>query len=293
MSQNRPLLGISYMLMAMLVFPFLDVVAKFLGNQGLPVIEIVWARLTFGVLLTVPLLWRIEGRAALWPRDPKLNMLRAFFIVLSTLGFFGALRFLGIAETLAIYFVQPLAITLLAPLILGETVGLKRWGAVVIGFIGVLIIIRPGFIELNWGVALALGSGFAAAITLLLTRKLAGGSSALANTVYTSFFGAIIASVLVVWFWQTPTLYQVGLFVLLAAIGTLGNYLSIKALSYAEASLLAPLGYTEMINAVLAGWYFFGDFPDGWTFVGVAVLISSAIYISWRERVNAGPTPAP
>jgi drug/metabolite transporter (DMT)-like permease len=293
MTKQRPLLGIAFMIAAMLVFPFLDVVAKHLGNLGIPVVEIVWARLTFGLLLTVPLLWRIEGRAALWPRDHTLQILRALFLVLSTLGFFGALRFLGIAETLAIYFVQPLAITLLAPLLLGEHVGLRRWIAVLVGFAGVLLIIRPGMVEFNWGVALALWSGFGSAITLLITRKLAGGSSAVANTAYTNFYGAIIASVLVVWFWKTPTPYEFGMFILLGAIGTAGNYLSLKALTYAEASLLAPFGYTEMINAVLLGWYFFGDFPDQWTFAGITVLIASAIYISWRERVNAGPVPAP
>jgi drug/metabolite transporter (DMT)-like permease len=286
MIQHRPLLGISYMLAAMLIFPFLDVVAKFLGNQGVPVVEIVWARLVFGLLLTAPLLWRMEGHLSLWPKDHWMNFLRAFFIVLSTLGFFGALRFLPIADTLAIYFIQPLAITMLAPVLLGEKVGIKRWSAVLVGFVGVMIIIRPGFIELNWGVALALGSGFFSAISLLITRKIAGGASALANTVYSNFYGAIIMSFLVVWFWQTPSLQQVGLFVLLGAIGTFGNYLSVKAMTYAEASLLAPFGYAEMINAVIAGWYFFGDFPDRWTFVGVSILIACALYISWRERVQ-------
>ncbi len=291
MIQHRPLLGISYMLAAMLIFPFLDVVAKFLGNQGVPVVEIVWARLLFGFFLTAPLLWRMEGGPSLWPRNARMNFLRAFFIVLSTLGFFGALRFLPIADTLAIYFIQPLAITMLAPVLLGEKVGIKRWAAVIVGFVGVLIIIRPGFAEVNWGVALALGSGFFSAISLLITRKIAGGASALANTVYSNFYGAIIMTFLVAWFWQTPNLQQVGLFVLLGAIGTFGNYLSVKAMSYAEASLLAPFGYAEMINAVIAGWYFFGDFPDKYTFVGVAILIACALYISWRERVQKLAAP--
>lgn len=286
LAKHRPLLGIALMIIAMLVFPFLDVVAKYLGNDGVPVVEIVWARLTFGMLITAPLLYSREGFQSLVPRDPKLNMWRAGFIMVSTMCFFGALRFQGIAETLAIYFVQPLLITLLAPFMLGEKVGVRRWAAVVVGFIGVVIIIRPGFQSLNWGVGLSLLAGLGSAISLLLTRKLAGGSSAMANTFYTSLFGSVFASMCVIFVWQTPTLHQLLMFVLLAGIGTLGNYLTIKAMENAEASLLAPLGYTEMINAVLAGWYFFGNFPDGWTIVGVAVLIACAIYISYREQVK-------
>lgn len=284
--KNKPLLGIAVMLGAMFVFPFLDVVAKHLGNMGVPIIEIVWARLTFGMLITAPLLISREGLQALSPRDPKLNLLRSFFILISTAMFFGALRFQGIAETLSIYFVQPLVITVLAPIFLAEHVDLRRWIAVIVGFAGVLIIIRPGFHDLNPGMFLAFGSGVGSGISLLLTRKLAGGSSAIANTFYTSLFGFLLASIAVIFVWQTPTQNQLLLFILLACIGTTGNYLTVLACQYAEISLLAPFGYAEMINAVLAGWYFFGDFPDGWTFVGVAVLIVCAIYISNRERMK-------
>jgi drug/metabolite transporter (DMT)-like permease len=182
--------------------------------------------------------------------------------------------------------VQPLFITALAPLVLNEKVGINRWAAVAIGFIGVLIIVRPGYLELNPGVFLAAGAGLGSAITMLLTRKLAGKSSAIANTVYTNFYGSIVASVILIPFWVTPNFNTLMFMFLLAGIGTVANYLTITAMEYAEASLLAPLGYTEMINAVLAGWYFFGNFPDGWTFVGVAVLIACAIYISYRERVK-------
>ena len=274
------------MVSAMLIFPFLDVCAKFLGQWGIPVIEIVWARLFFGFLLSAPILIAREGVESLNPRDGRVNALRGFFLVISTMMFFGSLRYQGVAETLAIYFVQPLFITALAPIVLKEKVGINRWLAVAVGFVGVLIIIRPGYLELNPGVFLAAGSGLGSAITLLLTRKLAGKSSAIANTVYTNFFGTIFASIILVPFWVTPSFNILLFMVLLASIGTFANFLTIMAMENAEASLLAPLGYTEMINAVLAGWYFFGNFPDGWTFVGVAVLIACAIYISYREQVK-------
>lgn len=291
MMRNKSLIGIAFMVSAMLIFPFLDVCAKFLGQWGIPVIEIVWARLFFGLLMSAPILIGREGWESLRPRDSKVNALRGFFLVISTMMFFGSLRYQGVAETLAIYFVQPLFITALAPLVLKEKVGINRWFAVVIGFFGVLIIIRPGFIDLNPGVFLAAGSGLGSAITLLLTRKLAGKGSAIANTVYTNFFGSIFATLILIPFWVTPNFNIFLIMLLLASIGTFANFLVIVAMQYAEASLLAPLGYTEMINAVLAGWYFFGNFPDGWTFVGVAVLISCAIYISFRERVKTVINP--
>ncbi len=287
MMKNKTLFGIALMVSAMLIFPFLDVCAKFLGQWGIPVIEIVWARMFFGLLLSAPILVAREGLDSLKPRDGRVNALRGFFLVISTMMFFGALRYQGVAETLAIYFVQPLFITALAPFVLQEKVGMNRWFAVAIGFIGVLIIIRPGYLELNPGVFLAAGAGLGSAITLLLTRKLAGKSSAIANTVYTNLFGTIFATMIVIPFWVTLSFNILLFMVLLASIGTFANFLTIMAMENAEASLLAPIGYTEMITAVLAGWYFFGNFPDGWTFVGVAILIACAIYISYRERVKS------
>ncbi len=280
------LLGIGLMIGAMLVLPFLDVVAKFLGQQDVPVIQIVWARLFFGLLMTAPLVWKIDGARNLIPQRPLVHTARAVLLVTATTLFFWALKFQSIADTLAIFFVQPLVITMLSPFVLGEKVGLRRWLAVAVGFMGTLIIIRPGFQSLNPGVFMALGAGTSLALYMLITRRIAGGTSAMTTTFLTSLAGAAITSVAVVFVWQTPTPQQWWLFLLLAFIATTGHYLIVRAYDYAEASLLAPLSYTEMIMAVAAGWYFFGDFPDAWTFVGVGVLIACAIYISYRERVR-------
>lgn len=282
----RPLVGIGLMLGAMAVLPLLDVTAKYLGQQGVPVMQIVWARLFFGAWMTLPFALKLVGVRGLVPNMPVMHGVRASFMVAATAFFFWALHYLPIADTLAIFFVQPLVLTLLSPIVLGEHVGLRRWVAVMIGFIGTLIIIRPGFQELNPGVFLALASGTCLAIYLLLTRKIAGSAPAMVTTFYTTLSGAIITSVIVLFVWVPPTPEQWGLFVLLSFIANGGHYLIVKSYDHAEASLLAPLAYTEMVMAVLAGWYFFGDFPDMWTFVGVAILIACAIYISWRERVR-------
>ena len=286
MSAKSPLLGIGLMITAMAVLPFLDVIAKYLGQQGVPVMQIVWARLFFGAILTLPFALKIAGVKGLMPNMPLMHAVRASFIIAATAFFFWALHYLPIADTLAIFFVQPLIVTMLSPIMLGEHVGIRRWAAVAVGFAGTLIIIRPGFEELNPGVFLALGSGTCLALYLLLTRKIAGSAPAMLTTFYTSLMGGLITSVIVLFVWETPTPAQWVFFVLLSFIANGGHYLIIRAYDHAEASLLAPLAYTEIVMAVLAGWYFFGDFPDGWTFLGVAILIASAIYISWRERVR-------
>ncbi|HLA01692.1 MAG TPA: DMT family transporter [Aestuariivirga sp.] len=291
---SNTLAGIALMLGAMFVLPFLDVVAKFLGQQNVPIIEIVWARLFFGMVMTAPLVWKFEGARSLIPQRPVIHTIRATFLVAATGLFFWALKFQGIAETLAIFFVQPLVITMLSPFVLGEKVGVRRWLAVAVGFMGTLIIIRPGFQSLNPGVFMALGAGTSLALYMLLTRRIAGSAGAMTTTFLTSLAGSVITSIAVVFVWQAPTLQQWQQFLLLAFIATFGHYLIVRAYDYAEASLLAPLGYTEMIMAVIAGWYFFGDFPDIWTFVGVGVLIACAIYISYRERVrNVPPLETP
>jgi drug/metabolite transporter (DMT)-like permease len=283
-ARPKPLIGIALMICAMLVMPFLDVVAKFLGQQNVPIIEIVWGRLAFGTLMTAPLVVSSEGIRGLVPQQPLLHLARAGLVAVATALFFWALKYQGIAETLAIYFVQPLVVTMLSPAILGEKVGLRRWLAVIVGFMGTLVIIRPGFQNVNPGMLMALGAGTCSGIYMLISRILAGQNRATASTFHTSLAGAVLVSIVVFFFWQEPTLQQWFMFTLLAFFATLGNYLAIRALEYAEASLLAPFGYAEMINAVAAGWYFFGDFPDGWTFAGVGILIVCAIYISYRER---------
>ncbi|MBI2253509.1 MAG: DMT family transporter [Proteobacteria bacterium] len=285
----KPLLGILLMLCAMGILPFLDVCAKYLGRMDLPIVEIVWARLFFGMLLTLPFALRLVGPKGLLPDPPVMHTCRGLFLCGATFFFFWGLKFLPIADTLAIFFVQPLIITMLSPVVLGEKVGIRRWMAVIIGFIGTLIIIRPGFQEFNPGMVLALLAGLCLAIYMLLTRKMSGRSHAMVTTFHTNVAGAVLMSVAVIFFWEMPTPEQWLLFALMAAIATFGHFLIVKAYDHAEASLLAPFAYAEMIMAVVAGWYFFGDFPDRWTFVGVGILIACALYISYRERLRKVP----
>lgn len=281
---DKPMLGIVLMLAAMAILPFLDVLAKTLGNQGVPIVQIVWARLFFGTLMTLPFAARIAGPRGLLPQRWGMHGMRALFLGAATFFFFWSLKFLAIADALAIFFVQPLVVTALSPVVLGETVGRRRWMAVAIGFVGVMIIIRPGFQEFNLGMALALAAGTSLGLYMLLTRRISGETHALVTTFHTNLLGALMATALVPLVWQSPSSQQWLLFLGVGLIATFGHYLIVRAYDYGEASLLAPLAYTEMIMATILGWWFFGDFPDTWTFVGVAILIGCAIYISMRER---------
>jgi len=287
MRADLPLRGIALMLSAMAVLPFLDVLAKSLGNQGVPVLQIVWARMTFGAVLTLPFALRIGGTRALVPDRPAMHALRATLLICATALFFLALRTLPIADALAIFFVQPLVITMFSSLILGESVGWRRWAAVAVGFVGVLIIIRPGFQAFDAGMAYALLAGASLAFYMLMTRRISGQAHAMVTTFQTSLLGAALMTALVMALgWQAVTPGQWQMLVGVGLVATGGHFLIVKAYDNAEASLLAPLGYTEMIMAVALGWYFFGDFPDRWTFVGVGILIASAIYISMREQAR-------
>jgi drug/metabolite transporter (DMT)-like permease len=284
LAHPQTLRGIALMLAAMAILPFLDVCAKILGRQGVPVIEVVWARMVFGTLFTLPFAWRAAGAGVLVPARPVVHGFRAAFLIGATAFFFLGLQYMPIADTLAIFFVQPLVVTALSPFVLGERVDGRRWAAVVVGFLGTLVIIRPGIQAVNAGVLFALAAGLSMALYMLMTRRIAGSAPAVVTTFQTNLAGAALASLAVAPVFEPPAPQQWGLFVLLAVIAGVGHYLIVRAYDLCQASLLAPLAYSEMIMATAAGWWFFGDLPDVWTFAGVGILIGSAVVISLGEH---------
>ncbi len=277
------------MLIAMAVLPLIDVFAKYLGQQGVPVIQLVWARFFFGAMLTLPFALQVEGLKAFTPSHPFMQFARAALLILGTAFFFWALAYLPIADTLAIYFIQPILVTALSPFILGEKVGARRWSMVALGFVGVLIIIRPGFKELNLGVLFALAAGLCSAFYLILTRMMTGAVNPMITSFQTSLIGAIPLSLALPLLWFDVSATQWAMMFGLGFFAILGHYFVARAYDMAEASMLSPFSYTEMINAVICGWIFFGDFPDVWTFVGIGILMSCALYISMRERSASSP----
>jgi drug/metabolite transporter (DMT)-like permease len=290
---DRPLAGIFLLVAAMSIVPFMDAIAKQLSDH-IPVLQLVWARFFCHFCLILPVALLRYGPKHLLPNQPILQLLRGGLLLASTILFFAAISAMPMADALALIFVSPLIVTALSPWLLGETVGPRRRLAVIVGFLGALLIVRPGFGSIQWPALLAVGAGIVFGLYLLTTRRLAGSAPPLVTLTYTAAAGALLMSLIVPTVWVTPSLTDLGAMGMMGAIAAAGHFLLIKSFDFAPASLLAPFTYSEIVMTTLLGFVFFGDFPDAWTWAGIAVIISSGIYISLRERtLGAAPSQPP
>lgn len=278
---GRTLSGIGLMLAAMMILPVMDGTAKHL-SLTLPVFMSVWARFFFQTAIAAPLVIGTHGPAILFANRPAFQAARSLCLVAANASFFWGLNYLPLADTLALFFISPILVTALSPLVLGEKVDHHRWLAVLAGFVGVLVIIRPGFTVINPGTGLGLLSGVLYAVFVLLTRQM-NHVPVLVTTLYNSLFGAIVLTLLAPLFWKWPDALEWLMLFGIGAISITAHYLLVASFQRAEASLLAPFAYSEMISGTLIGLWWFGDLPDLWTFAGAAILIASGLYISWSE----------
>ena len=270
---------------AWMLLPFMDGLAKHLSTE-IHFIQVVWGRYFFMALISLFITYFFFNKHLKWPNNIQIQFVRSLFLFLSTILFFYAISVISLAEALTLAFVSPMIVTLLSSIILKEKVGIRRWSAVFIGFVGVLFVVRPGFNEINLATLTALGCGICYAFYIISTRKLSNQDNPFVTLIFTGLSGSIVISLIVPFFWSWITITQLMLLVSLAAIGTLAHFLLILSLSFAEASKLAPLSYSEIIMNVVIGYYFFGDFPDQWIWVGLTIIISSGVYISLRENVK-------
>ena len=270
---------------AWMLLPFMDGLAKFL-SQDIHFLQVVWGRYFFMAFFSISITYFFFNKHLNFPKGIKIQILRSFFLFFSTLFFFYAISIISLAEALTLAFISPIIATILSFLILKEKVGLRRWIAVISGFIGVLFVIRPGFNEINLATIAAVGAGICYAFYVISTRKLSSIDSPLMTLIFTGLTGAIVISLIVPYFWTWLTLSQWMLLISLAAIGTMAHLLLILSLTLAEASKLAPLAYSEIIMNVIIGYYFFGDFPNQWIWIGLTIIIASGVYISLRENTK-------
>jgi len=275
--------AIFYNLLAWAILPFMDTIAKYLSSD-LSFFQITWARYFFTVLFTLPFMFFFFRKNLTRTTQPKLQIFRGLTLLFANVLFFYSISVISMAKALTLAFVAPLITTALSPFFLGEKVGFKRWSAVIVGFIGSLIVIRPGFIEFNLASVAALGTGFFYGIYLIITRKLHRSDSPLLTLLLTGVVGVVVASFLVPVVWINPTFNQWSLLALMGIFACLGHLFLILSLKYADASKLAPFGYFEIITNIILGYYFFSDFPDFWMWIGLLIIISSGIYITIRER---------
>lgn len=289
---DSTLKGVMLMVLAVMLLPGLDAIAKTVGER-LPVGQIVWSRFFFqsiymGVASGV-FLQREQRRIT----QPLQHLLRACMISLATLLFFSALQALPLAESISIFFVEPLILTVLAAAFLGERIGWRRLLAVALGFCGAMLIVRPEFAKAGWVALLPLGAATAFAVYLLLTKRLTGHSHPVTIQLYTGITALIIVTGILgigsstgaVWLSPViPTLGDVGLLALMGLIASCGHLLIVMAFALAPASTLAPLQYLEIVSATVLGLYVFGDFPDLTAWCGVAIIVGSGLFVAWRER---------
>ena len=267
---------------AWMIVPVMDAYAKFLSSS-MDVLQITWARYFFTVFFTLSLMLIFYRQSLVWSKKPLLQLIRGLILVFSTYLFFYSISFISLPKALTLAFVAPLIVTTLSPFFLKEKVGIRRWTAVSIGFIGTLIVIRPGFIEFNLATFAALGNGICYGFYLILTRKLSTSDNPLLTLLFTGTVGAIILSLFMPSVWINPTSNQWLMMAIIGLIASVAHLFLILSLKYADASKLAPLGYTEIITNIIISYYFFNELPDNWTYLGLFIIVLSGLYISRRE----------
>lgn len=277
-----PALGIGLLVFAELLFATMDTTAKHLGGE-LPVGMVVWGRYAFHFAFMLPFLIRRHPGEVLRVHRLGLVLLRGVQLLTATACFFTALRYIPLADAVAIGFVAPLFVVALSVPLLGERVGRRRWTAVAIGLAGSLVIVRPGFAEVHWAYGLVIALAFIFATFVINTRILTRTEKPIPMLFYTALVGTIGTSFVVPFVWQTPTLEQWGLLALMGALGGTSHLLLIHAYRVASTSLLAPFQYAQIVFAAFYGWLVFSDLPDVWMIAGTAILVGSGLYILRRE----------
>ncbi len=277
--------AIIFNLLAWIMLPIMDGFAKYLSTD-LPVLQITWARYFFTVAFTLPIMLLFYKNQLKWSDKPKLQLLRGLILLTANICFFYSISVISLAKALTLAFVAPLIVTAFSPIFLDEKVGVKRWSAVIIGFIGSLVVIRPGFVEINLASFAALGTGVMYGFYLIITRKLSTSDNPLLTLLLTGVVGAVIISCVMPFVWIKPSINQWSMMAAIGIFACIGHLFLILSLKYADASKLAPFSYFEIITNIIIGYYFFNDFPDNWTFLGLFIIIMSGIYISRRENIK-------
>ena len=267
------------------LFAAMDATGKVL-MQSYPPFQVVWARY-LGQTLLVAAILAPRLHKVVRTRHLGLQVIRSALLFLATLCGFTAFARLPLADVTAVFQTAPLAITALAALVLREPVGPRRWAGVAVGFVGALIIVRPGTAVFDPYALLPLVAAMLFAAYSIATRFLGRDESSLTTLFYTAALGAAVASAFVPWFWVTPAAPDLPLIALLAVFAASGQFLLILAFSAAPAAAIAPFTYAGLLFAAALGFVIFGDAPDLWTVAGAAVIVGSGVYVWRRERLRA------
>lgn len=282
--QADNLRGLALMALGFFFFAAGDVQSKLLTESFHPV-QIVWMRqlgLFFGVVALI--LWR--GTHLLRTPNPVLQVARGVAAFGSATCFIFAVKYVPLADATAVSFVAPFLVTILGAVLLREAVGLRRWVAVCIGFMGMLIVIRPGLGVFHPAIFLVVVAASLFAVRQILSRWVAGTDGIATTVAFTAITATLLASLVQPFVWRTPaTATEIWLIIGLAGTAALGEVLVIRALDIAQAVVLAPLHYSLILWSTFYGWLVFSDLPDGWTLIGCTIIVVSGLYTLNRERL--------
>jgi len=272
------------MCIACALFPIMNGIVKLLAASYEPQ-QIVWFRIVSHLVLVAVVFMPRMGLGLLRTRRIGTQFVSSVMMLLSTLFFFSAVKSIPVAEAISVTFVAPLAVVLLAWPLLGERITWFRMAAVIVGFSGVLIVIRPGSAVFQWASLLLLCSAMCYAIYQILIRRLAGIDAPATSIFYSVLLGAIIMSIWLPFVWKMPTNWiDWALLCSLGVFGALGHYCVAKAMTYASANFVAPFNYTQMIGSVIVGYFMFAEVPDFYTWLGTAVVVGAGLMVGWQGR---------
>ncbi|AON54567.1 DMT family transporter [Herbaspirillum seropedicae] len=290
-------LGILFLISGLWTLSLLDTAGKLLALAGYHVVMIAWMRYTINLFFMAatlaPLYRRRHGRSILQSNRLGLQLGRGALLLGSTLIFFSVLKIVPLAEGTAMNFCAPLIVLAISPWLLGERSYLSRWIAVLVGFTGMLIVIRPSGDIPPYGVALGLISALTQALLSILNRKASQADNPMVTLFYGALVGSVVSTLLVPFFWtsHTPTMVELAILVSTGITSTIGHFLQNSAYRHAEASVLTPFFYAQIISACGMGWLVFGQFPDRITVLGIAIICASGIGIAYIEHKRAHPLP--
>jgi len=270
----------------------MDVTAKYLAVT-FPVFFVIWGRYFFQTLLTF-LAYAGQRRSLnfLKTRKPGLQLFRAAALFGATCTLYVAITMMPLGDAAAIQFMAPVLVTLLSGVFLGETVGPRRLVAVGVAFIGVLLIARPGSGVFGWVALLPVATAVLLAVYMMMTRIIRSQDDPAATTFYSTAVGAIALTIIVPFYWTSLEPFDWLLMVTMGAAGASGHFLWVKAFAAAEASMLAPFTYSQVVAAIAWGWLVFGDVPSLWTIGGATLIVGSGLYVWYRETKTARKTAA-
>jgi drug/metabolite transporter (DMT)-like permease len=289
-SPARPsvLTGIALVVTAMACFATLDTTAK-LVSASVPLLMGIWFRYCFQALMTTLVVVPRFGVAVLKTQHPRFQILRGLLLLISSFFAFSSLLYLPVADFTAIGSLVPLIITLLAARMLGEQVSKRRWVLVLGGFAGAMLIIRPGGANFIWPMLLPLGAVVTYSWFQLLTSHMVKTENPLTMHLYTGWVGTLVPSLMLPFVWVNPTQKELGMLLLVGALGTVGHYLLILAYKRSPASNLTPYLYAQIVFAMLGGWLVFNQVPDSWALAGIALIaacgVAGALLTSYESRV--------